>query len=355
MFFKRFFRRKTSRETEVKNTAESVEINTAPEEDIPSKNDDPPVMQIKESGEKAGTLKPDSEKVDSGKYLKNSGNTKNIMSRSINNFRNYEENDTIKGKQYLGRTIAIANQKGGVGKSTTAVNMSGYLGDYGYKTLLIDFDPQSNSTSGLGINKDEIHTSVYDVIINNENPGKAIIKTNYKNLFIMPASIQLAGAEVELVTAMKREYKLKKAIDYLKKEFDFIIIDCPPALGLLTVNALTSATEVMIPIQCEYYALEGLGQLINTINLIKENLNENLVITGVLMTMFDQRTRLSEQVIDEVKAYFPEKVYSTIIPRNVRLSEAPSYGKPIIDYDSECKGALAYKSLTEEVIANGPG
>jgi chromosome partitioning protein len=258
------------------------------------------------------------------------------------------------GKNKNARVIAIANQKGGVGKSTTAVNLCGYLGQLGYKTLIIDFDPQSNSTSGLGLDKNHIRKSIYELIILNEDPWEAIIETPYKNLFVIPSSIQLAGAEVELVSAMKREYKLKQIIDRIKNSFDFIVIDCPPALGLLTINALTSAGEVLIPIQCEYYALEGLGQLINTINLIKENLNENLKITGVVMTMYDSRTRLSEQVIDEVRAYFPDKVYDTIIPRNVRLSEAPSYGKPIIDYDPECKGAIAYKNLTGEVVKNEP-
>ena len=256
-------------------------------------------------------------------------------------------------RKNLKRVIAIANQKGGVGKSTTAVNMSGYLGDIGFKTLIIDFDPQSNSTSGLGIDKDRIKTSIYDVIINNKDPKDAVIKTGYKNLYIIPSSIQLAGAEVEMVSSMKREYKLKSAIDAVKDDFDFIIIDCPPALSLLTINALTGAGEVLIPIQCEYYALEGLGQLINTIDLIKQNLNDGLRITGVVMTMFDQRTKLSEQVIEEVREYFPDKVYNTIIPRNIRLSEAPSYGKPIIDYDPNCKGAEAYRKLTEEVIEHG--
>ena len=268
-------------------------------------------------------------------------------------FTNYEDRQSEKNP-YLGRIIAIANQKGGVGKSTTAVNLSSYLGDNGYKTLIVDFDPQSNSTSGIGLEKDNIRLSIYDVLINNLDPAKAILKTPYKNLYILPSSIQLAGAEVELVSTMKREYKFKHAIDKIRSQFDFTIVDCPPALGLLTVNALTGASEVLIPIQCEYYALEGLGQLMNTINLIKENLNEQLVITGVVMTMYDQRTRLSEQVIEEVRSYFPDKVYKTIIPRNVRLSESPSYGKPIIYYDPECKGAQAYKSLTKEVIANGP-
>ena len=263
-------------------------------------------------------------------------------------------NATGFGKNKNARVIAIANQKGGVGKSTTAVNISGYLGKLGYKTLIIDFDPQSNSTSGLGVDKNYISKSIYEVIILNEDPWKAIIETPYENLFVIPSSIQLAGAEVELVSAMKREYKLKQVMESIKNSFDFIVIDCPPALGLLTINALTAAGEVLIPIQCEYYALEGLGQLINTINLIRENLNENLRITGVVMTMYDSRTRLSEQVIDEVKAYFPDKVYDTIIPRNIRLSEAPSYGKPIIDYDPDCKGAIAYKNLTGEVVKNEP-
>jgi chromosome partitioning protein len=270
-----------------------------------------------------------------------------------NEKNNNDTEEKRKDSKYMARIIAIANQKGGVGKSTTAVNMSSYLGGLGYKTLLIDFDPQSNSTSGLGIDKDLIKKTIYDVLISGEEVKNAIIVTGYKNLSVIASAIQLAGAEVELVSAMKREYKLKNAINQVRDEFDYIVIDCPPALGLLTINALTAADEVLIPIQCEYYALEGLGQLINTINLIRENLNENLKINGVVMTMFDQRTRLSEQVIDEVKAYFPDKVYKTIIPRNVRLSEAPSYGKPISEYDPACKGAVAYKNLTEEVINNG--
>ncbi|MBE3095119.1 MAG: ParA family protein [Actinobacteria bacterium] len=253
----------------------------------------------------------------------------------------------------MGRVIAIANQKGGVGKSTTAVNMSSYLGDLGYKTLLIDLDPQSNSTSGLGITREQVDKNIYDILISNEEPRNAILKTQFNNLYIIPSSIQLAGAEIELVSTLKREYKLQHTIEKIKNDFDFIIIDCPPALGLLTINALTGAAEVLIPIQCEYYALEGLGQLINTINLVRENLNEKLIIAGVVMTMYDQRTKLSEQVVDEVRTYFPDKVYNTIIPRNIRLSEAPSYGKPILEYDPACKGAIAYKNLTKEVIGDG--
>jgi chromosome partitioning protein len=258
-----------------------------------------------------------------------------------------------KNGAFINRVIAIANQKGGVGKSTTAVNLTSYLGQFGYKTLIVDMDPQSNTTSGLGITDISGKSSIYNVLISGENILQVIVKTRYKNLEAVPSSIQLAGAEVELVSSMKREYKLKEAIEKYIKEYDYIVIDCPPALGLLTINALSAANEVIIPIQCEYYALEGLGQLINTIKLVKDNLNSSLKIAGALMTMYDPRIKLAEQVISEVKKYFPDKVYRTIIPRNVRLSEAPSYGKPIFSYDPECKGAKAYKSFTKEVIENG--
>jgi chromosome partitioning protein len=257
------------------------------------------------------------------------------------------------GGNKLGRIIAITNQKGGVGKSTTAVNISAYLSSDGYKTLLIDLDPQSNSTSGMGIVPGDVKNSTYDVLINNMDPHDAIIKTSYENLDLLPSSIQLAGAEVELVSSLKREYRLSEAVKKILDEYDFIIIDCPPALGLLTINALSAAREVIIPIQCEYYALEGLGQLLNTIDLVKKNLNEDLNISGAIMTMYDSRTKLGEQVIEEVKNFFEAKVYKTIIPRNIRLSEAPSYGKPILDYDPECRGAIAYKDFTKEVIDNG--
>ncbi|MHB8280120.1 MAG: ParA family protein [Candidatus Humimicrobiaceae bacterium] len=264
-----------------------------------------------------------------------------------------DKNFFKKNRSLAKKVIAIANQKGGVGKSTTAVNLTSYLGYFGYKTLIIDIDPQSNSTSGLGISTDSDKSSIYNVIIGGEMLAKVTIKTDFLNLDAIPSSIQLAGAEVELVASMKREYKLKEAVDKIKNDYDYIIIDCPPALGLLTINALSAATEVIIPIQCEYYALEGLGQLLHTIKLVKENLNSELKIAGALMTMYDPRIKLAEQVISEVKKYFPDKVYSTIIPRNVRLSEAPSYGKPILSYDPECKGAQAYKSFTKEVIENG--
>jgi chromosome partitioning protein len=258
-----------------------------------------------------------------------------------------------KGISSINRIIAIANQKGGVGKSTTAVNLTAYLSYFGYKTLIVDMDPQSNSTSGLGFISDAERKSIYNIIISGDNINEVAQKTEFSNLFIIPSSIQLAGAEVELVTSMKREYKLREALGKLNESYDYIIIDCPPALGLLTINALSAAREVIIPIQCEYYALEGLGQLMNTIMLVKENLNSELEISGALMTMYDPRIKLSEQVFVEVKKYFPRKVYDTIIPRNVRLSEAPSYGKPILFYDPDCKGALAYKDFTKEVIENG--
>ncbi len=269
--------------------------------------------------------------------------------------KKFEGKDKIKRekRKLLKRVIALANQKGGVGKSTTAVNMTAYLSSYGFKTLLIDLDPQSNSTSGIGINSSKTKGSVYDILIGDADPHEIIIETSYENLKLMPSSIQLAGAEVELVTSLKREYKLRDAVNKVEDEYDFIIIDCPPALGLLTINALTAAKEVIIPIQCEYYALEGLGQLINTIDLVKKNLNERLEIKGAIMTMYDSRIKLSEQVIEEVKGYFSKKVYKTIIPRNVRLSEAPSYGKAIMEYDPYCKGARAYSNFTKEVINNG--
>ncbi len=265
--------------------------------------------------------------------------------------RNKEEDEPI-NRGHLERIIAITNQKGGVGKSTTAVNVSAYLSAYGYKTLLVDLDPQNNSTSGLGVNQSNLKETIYDIIIHESEPRDVILDTEYENLKIIPSSIQLAGAEVELVSSLKREFKLKEAISKIEKEYDFIIIDCPPALGLLTINALTAAKEVIIPIQCEYYALEGLGQLLNTIDLVKKNLNDDLKIKGAIMTMYDPRVKLAGQVIEEVKNYFSEKVYKTIIPRNIRLSEAPSYGKPIMDYDPECKGAEAYNNFTKEVIEN---
>ena len=253
----------------------------------------------------------------------------------------------------MGRTIAIANQKGGVGKTTTSVNLSACLATLGKKVLLIDTDPQGNSTSGVGINKGEVDKCIYDVLIDDEPIQNAIYKTSIENLYTVPATIALAGAEIELVSTLSREVRLKHAIEDIKKEYDFIIIDCPPSLGLLTINSLTAADAILIPVQCEYYALEGLSQLLSTIRLVQKHLNNQLMIDGVLLTMLDARTNLGLQVIDEVKKYFQDKVYKTIIPRNVRLSEAPSHGEPIILYDRKSRGAEVYLELAREVIKNG--
>ncbi|MBQ7097963.1 MAG: ParA family protein [Clostridia bacterium] len=250
----------------------------------------------------------------------------------------------------MGKVIAIANQKGGVGKTTTAVNLSACLGKQGKKTLLIDIDPQGNTTSGLGVDPRAVETSVYDCIINDAPMGEVILKTEFDGLWICPSNIDLAGAELELVMKDNREYVLKNSIEKIKNEFDFIFIDCPPSLGLITLNSFSAADSVLVPIQCEYYALEGLSQLTNTIKMVKKKLNPELSLEGVLMTMFDARTNLSIQVVDEVKKFFKDKVYSTIIPRNVRLSEAPSFGQPIIEYDKHSKGAECYTDLAEEVI-----
>ena len=255
----------------------------------------------------------------------------------------------VKEKKSSCRIISVVNQKGGVGKSTSAVNVSAYLGQSGFRTLLIDMDPQSNATSGLGIYPENIKKSSYDAIINFEVPGKTVLKTGYKNLDIMPSSEKLSGAEVELVSNFKREYRLKDIIDQLSNEYDYILIDCSPALGLLTVNALTASGEVLIPLQCEYYALEGIARLLKTVDLVKHNLNKGLEISGVVLTMY-ARTRLSDQAVKEIRKYFPGKVFKTIIPRNVRLAEAPSFGKPILSYDPGCRGARAYESLTKELI-----
>ena len=250
----------------------------------------------------------------------------------------------------MGKIITIANQKGGVGKTTTSVNLSASLARLNKKVLLIDIDPQGNSTSGIGINKAEVKHCIYDVLINEVPINEAICKVDLEGLDVIPATIQLAGAEIELVPILSREVKLKKALQNISNKYDYILIDCPPSLGILTVNSLTAADSVLIPIQCEYYALEGLSQLLNTIRLVQKHLNVNLQIEGVLLTMFDARTNLGIQVVDEVKKYFQNKVYSTIIPRNVRLSEAPSHGQSIINYDLKSKGAEVYMDLAKEVI-----
>ena len=249
----------------------------------------------------------------------------------------------------MGKVIAIANQKGGVGKTTTSVNLSSILAKKGKKILLIDTDPQGNATSGLGIEKD-LESSVYDVIVNETTIEQTLKNTPHKNLKVCPSTINLAGAEVELVSMISREQRLKEKIDPIKDQFDYIIIDCPPSLGLITLNTFTAADSVLIPIQCEFYALEGLGQLMNTINLVKRHLNKELKIEGALLTMYDARTNLSNQVVQEVSKYFGNNVYKTVIPRNVKLSEAPSYGMSITEYDSRSKGAKAYEKLAREFL-----
>lgn len=249
--------------------------------------------------------------------------------------------------------IALANQKGGVGKTTSSVNLSSSLAFLGKKVLLVDIDPQGNASSGVGVNKGEIEHCIYDVLVDDVAIQDVLQKTDLDNLNVIPATIQLAGAEVELVPAISREIRLKKAIDSIRDDYDYVIIDCPPSLGLLTLNALTAADSVLIPVQCEYYALEGLSQLLNTIRIVQKHLNEDLQIEGVLLTMLDARTNLGIQVIEEVKKYFQNKVFSTIIPRNVRLSEAPSHGKPILLYDAKSKGAEVYLELAKEVVEHG--
>lgn len=252
----------------------------------------------------------------------------------------------------MGRIIAVANQKGGVGKTTTAVNLCACLADLGKKVLLVDIDPQGNSTSGLGIDRKRLSISIYDVLVNGTRVEEAVLATALERLWLLPATIDLAGAEIELVPAISRENKLKKALQPAREEYDFILIDCPPSLGLLTINALTAADSVLVPIQCEYYALEGVSQLINTVNLVREALNAELEIEGVVLTMFDGRTNLSIQVVENVKQhpFFRGKVYRSIIGRNVRLSEAPSHGVPITVYDPKSKGAESYYDLAREVI-----
>ena len=251
-------------------------------------------------------------------------------------------------------SLAVANQKGGVGKTTTTVNLGAALAEMGYRVLVVDLDPQGNATTGLGVNARNLDTSIYDVILHDVPIEDCIEPTNLRNLFLVPATIDLAGAEIELVPTFSRELRLKRAIAPVLDEFDFVLIDCPPSLGLLTVNALAAANEVAVPIQCEYYALEGLGQLLSNIERVRANLNPGLSVTTIIMTMFDARTRLGEQVVDEVRRHFGDRVCRSVVPRTVRLSEAPSYGQPIIVFDPTCRGATAYRELAKEVSGGAP-
>ncbi len=251
----------------------------------------------------------------------------------------------------MARIIAVTNQKGGVGKSTTSINLAAGLAGNDKKVLLVDIDPQGNTTSGVGIEKHELTECVYNVLIEETDAKSVIVKSEFENLYVLPATIQLAGAEIELVSAFSRETRLKKSLNSLRDSYDYIIIDCPPSLGLLTVNALTASDSLIIPLQCEYYALEGLAQLISTVDLVNNNLNPELIIDGVLLTMHDPRTNLSQQIIDEVRNFFPGRVFKTIIPRNIKLSEAPSFGMPIYEYNLKSKGAISYEKLTMEVLA----
>ncbi|MDU5107603.1 MULTISPECIES: AAA family ATPase [unclassified Clostridium] len=250
------------------------------------------------------------------------------------------------------KKVCIFNQKGGVGKTTTNINLCAYLAMEGYKVLTIDIDPQGNTTSGLGLDKSNLEMSMYDVITSDASLRDVILKSELvQNLYIAPSTMELAGAEVEVIGKENREVILANKIKEIENEYDFIFIDCPPSLGVLTINALTSVESVLIPIQCEFYALEGVGQLINTIKLVKKSLNEDLEIEGVIMTMYDYRTNLSNEVFEEVKNFFNDKVYDTTISRNIRLAEAPSFGLPIMLYDEKCKGAESYKSLTKEFLS----
>ncbi len=254
----------------------------------------------------------------------------------------------------MGKIITITNQKGGVGKSTTAVNLSAELGNLGYKVLLVDIDPQGNSTSGYGISKRETALSIYNIINGDSKNEEVVILTPFENVSVIPSNIDLAGAELELVSMERREYRLRDALLKEKSNYDFILIDCPPSLGLLTLNGLNAADTILIPIQCEYYALEGLSQLMSTVRQVKKLYNPTIELEGVLLTMYDPRLNLTTQAVEEVNKYFNDKVFKTTIPRNVRLSEAPSYGRPVMYYDQGSKGAESYKKLAEEILENNP-
>ncbi len=253
----------------------------------------------------------------------------------------------------LPRIIAVANQKGGVGKTTTTINLGACLAEIGFRTLIIDLDPQGNASTGLGIDNRGLETSMYHVIMHEAPLENCIEPASVKNLFVAPASLDLAGTEIELVPAFSRENRLKRAIEAVQDDYDYVLIDCPPSLGLLTVNGLTAATEVLVPIQCEYYALEGLGQLLRNVDLVRRNLNPTLSVSTIVCVMYDARTKLSDQVVKEVREHFGDKVMRTVVPRTVRLSEAPSFGQPIITFDSSSRGAVAYRMVAKEVSAHG--
>jgi chromosome partitioning protein len=248
------------------------------------------------------------------------------------------------------RVIAIANQKGGVGKTTTSVNLGASIAERSFRVVVVDLDPQGNASTGLGIDYHNLDTSIYEVLVHDAPIEDCIEPTSYRNLFVVPSKLELAGADVELVTAFNRERKLQRALESIKEDFDFILIDCPPSLGLITVNALTAASEVVVPIQCEFYALEGLGQLMRNVKLVKDNLNPVLEVTSIVLTMFDPRTKLSQDVVAQVREHFGDLVCQTVIPRTVKLSEAPSFGQSILTFDPTSRGAVAYRELAEEVI-----
>ena len=251
----------------------------------------------------------------------------------------------------MGKVIAIANQKGGVGKTTTTINLAASLAALEFRTLIVDADPQANSTSGLGYNPKEIENSIYECMIEDVQTRDAIIQTDFPNLDLLPSHIDLVGAEIEMINLQNREDKMKEALNRVRDDYDFIIVDCSPSLGLITINSLTAADSVIIPVQCEYFALEGLGKLLNTIKIIQSRLNPNLAIEGILLTMYDLRVRLSNQVVGEVTSHFQQMVFSTIIPRNIRLSESPSFGVPVLAQDADSKGAISYLNLAREILA----
>jgi chromosome partitioning protein len=254
----------------------------------------------------------------------------------------------------LPRVFAVANQKGGVGKTTTAINLGACLADLGYRTLVVDLDPQGNATTGLGIDSRSLASSMYDVLLHDVPLEDCIEGSAVRNLFVAPASLDLAGAEIELVPAFSRELRLRRAIEGILDDYDFVLIDCPPSLGLLTVNGLAAANEVMVPVQCEYYALEGLGQLLRNVELVRKGLNPTLVVTTIVLVMYDARTKLADQVVQEVREHFGDRVCRAVVPRTVRLSEAPSYGQPIIAFDPTSRGAIAYRELAKEVSGGAP-